>query len=80
MSGGESDVLFREFIDLIARSGVKVTFDPGRSHRNPCTFCGVAPASGIHELVTLGTYLNGEELTRPVCVACLPMVPSKPSP
>lgn len=43
--------------------------DPGCNGRHPCTFCGRAP-DGTHDLSTIGTYPNGEPITRPVCSAC----------
>lgn len=52
--------------------GAHVTFDLGRDNTNPCTRCG-APARPTHRLVTIGTYSNGDALTRPVCVSCEPI-------
>lgn len=49
-------------------SGARVTFDRGRSNKNPCTFCGASADEGsAHRLRSIGFYPNGDLLTRPVC-------------
>jgi hypothetical protein len=55
---------------LLRKSGAKVTLDIGRNITHPCTFCGKLPDTS-HELVTIGTYPNGDDLTRPVCANCM---------
>jgi len=63
----------KEFDDLMELlRGMKVSFDRGRNSTHPCTFCA-APAEPNHELVTIGKYGNGRDLTRPVCVECMPV-------
>lgn len=57
---------------LLRSANAHVTFDPGRNHTHPCTFCAT-PAAPTHELKTIGMYPNGDELTRPVCARCLPL-------
>lgn len=59
-----------ELIKALEKSGARVTFDRGRDITHPCTFCAT-PANPHHELVTIGTYPNGDDLTRPVCVKCM---------
>lgn len=49
---------------MLRDAGVRVTFDLGASIVRPCTVCG---APGPHELVLIGTYLDGSPLRRPVC-------------
>lgn len=56
---------------LIRRSGGKATFDGGRDITKGCTFCGTKKRP--RELVTIGRYLNGRSLTRPVCERCMPI-------
>lgn len=68
----------KELAELIEQAGGKVTLDPGRSNRHPCTFCGKPPApQEAFKLVDLGIYLGGETLTRPVCKGCLPVAEAK---
>jgi DNA-binding NtrC family response regulator len=63
-----------ELSDLLREAGVTVTFDRGRDITHPCTFCGSRPVhGGVHDLVDIGTYPNGNALTRPVCEACRPI-------
>lgn len=54
-----------------ALGNMRVTFDSGRNFTHPCTFCG--KQNQPHELVTIGRYSNGDELTRPVCSDCMPI-------
>jgi len=61
-----------QLCDLLVESGARVTFDSGRNNTRPCTFCGTLPESAF-ELVTIGTYFDGEQLTRPVCKRCMPI-------
>lgn len=68
-----SDAL-KELCRLLADA--RVTFDSGRNISHPCTFCGT-PAAPYHELFTIGRYLNGDDLTRPVCVDCIPIVEAR---
>lgn len=65
-----------ELAALLAAADAPVTFDGGRDNTHPCTFCGKPPAS-THDLVTIGRYLNGQSLTRPVCEGCLPRAKAK---
>lgn len=59
---------------LLEVGGAEPSIDPGRSIRNPCTFCGSAPRPGIgFALRTIGRYNSGGELTRPVCPKCEPL-------
>lgn len=62
---------FDELCNIIESAGLKLTFDRGRNNTLPCTFCG--SLEGPRELVALGTYYQGDVLSRPVCVACLPI-------
>lgn len=55
----------------LRRSGARVSFDRGRSIAHPCTFCGRTDEP--RNLVTIGRYTSGEELTRPVCARCMPI-------
>lgn len=56
-----------EMLDrLIAESGLRVTFDAGRNHTHPCTFCGTKDRPRV--LVNLGVYHDGRDtISRPVC-------------
>jgi hypothetical protein len=55
-------------------ANARVTVDRGRNCTHPCTFCGKPPAAGdYHLLRTIGRYLDGDALTRPVCPKCLPL-------
>ncbi len=56
---------------MLDSAGARATFDRGRNSTHPCTFCGKSPASGAHQLLTIGRYLDGTELTRPVCSGCV---------
>lgn len=58
---------------ILKRTGMKVTFDPGRNNTHPCTFCA-KKAEPTHELLVIGTYPNGDAIERPVCVDCKPIV------
>lgn len=49
---------------MLRDAGARATFDLGASIVRPCTVCG---APGPHELVLIGTYLDGSPLRRPVC-------------
>jgi hypothetical protein len=62
---------FDELMELL--KDVKMTFDVGRNHTHPCTFCA-KPADPVHELVVIGTYITGAELSRPVCKNCMKFV------
>jgi hypothetical protein len=56
---------------LLDSAGARVSFDRGRSNTHPCTFCGKPPADGgAHQLLTIGRYISGADLTRPVCSGC----------
>jgi len=70
-----------ELCELLDAVGASVTLDLGRNIRNPCTFCGRPPNRGqVHTLVTLGRYLNGDDLTRPVCEKCMPLAKTHAEP
>lgn len=56
---------------LLDLAGARLSFDRGRSTRLPCTFCGAAKAPFME---TIGRYLDGSPLTRPVCVECAPRI------
>lgn len=67
----ENDPAWLRLAKLLESVGAKVTVDPGRSIFHPCTFCGQPPVPHFtHELMTIGRYLNGAKLTRPVCDDC----------
>ena len=51
--------------DLLRETGLRATFDPRRNLTHPCYFCEKSEKK--RELVTIGYYLNGDDLTRPVC-------------
>jgi hypothetical protein len=68
-----------QLTDALEQAGARVVFDRGNDHTKPCTFCGTRPAPA-HELVRLGTYLNGEPMWRPVCDQCMPVALAKASP
>lgn len=71
---GGSYQVSKEFDDLMELlKGVRMTFDRGRNITHHCTFCDAEP-NPAHELATIGNYITGAELTRPVCVACMPLV------
>jgi len=57
-----------QLAELLNASGAKITFDSGRNINNPCTFCG--EAKGPYKLMDIGTYFNGNVITRPVCPGC----------
>lgn len=57
--------------DLLDTANARVTFDSGRDCTHPCTFCGKRPQAA-HDLVDIGTYPNGDKITRPVCKGCKP--------
>lgn len=57
---------FQELLRAIDASGCRVTFDPKRSNRLPCVFCG----SRDVRLVDLGRLSSGDFFTRPVCASC----------
>lgn len=62
---------------MLRAAGARVTFDSGRNVTHPCTFCDTV--DGPRQLVTIGTYPNGDDLTRPVCGACMPLVEARRS-
>ena len=68
----------QELDELVRGADARVTFDRGRDITKPCTFCGKPPEMA-HDLVDLGTYGNGEMLTRPVCAGCMPVARLKAS-
>jgi DNA-binding NtrC family response regulator len=61
---------------LLERAGAKVTLDLGRNMLHNCTFCNEPPAAS-HELCDIGHYMNGETITRPVCVSCKVLIPEE---
>ncbi|MFH1184522.1 MAG: hypothetical protein V1755_05725 [Chloroflexota bacterium] len=54
---------------LLDQSGLRATFDPRRDCTAPCWLCG-APAAPAHALVSIGTYHNGTDISRPFCAGC----------
>lgn len=58
----------KELSDILDAVGTRWTFDKGRTWKNPCTFCGKSDTP--RELVTIGRYGSGDDLTRPVCERC----------
>lgn len=56
-------------------AGTRATFDFGRSTHRACTFCGTTERP--RDLVTIGRYINGELLTRPVCLRCKPLAEAR---
>ena len=62
---------FDELCEIIDKAGLRITFDRGRNVTLACTFCG--SDDGPRELVALGTYYQGDVLSRPVCAACMPV-------
>jgi len=65
-----SDDAVSELAALLDSAGARVTFDSGRNCTHPCTFCGEKPPGWGHKLLTIGHYIDGSELTRPVCAGC----------
>ncbi len=63
-----------ELAELLRSSNARLSLDAGRNHTHPCTFCGKSTAERqvtAFALVTIGKYLDGQDLTRPVCTHCL---------
>lgn len=57
---------------LLDSAGARCSFDRGRSNTHPCTFCGKPPPAGFtYALLTIGRYISGDDLTRPVCAGCV---------
>ncbi len=72
MSDADHDHV-EELDSLLKSASARVTFDVGRNCTHPCTFCGKSPAERqvkAFALVTIGKYLDGQDLMRPVCAYC----------
>lgn len=65
-----------DFANQLAKAldsaGARLTFDRGRNNTHPCTFCGERQPGVTLRLMTIGRYLDGNGLTRPVCPKCEP--------
>jgi hypothetical protein len=66
---------FDELLHLLRESGARVTFDSGRNQTHPCTFC--ATTTEPRTLQDLGAYVDGDTLTRPVCLRCTGIVEAR---
>lgn len=62
-------------IAAVEAAGGRFTFDPGRDITHACTFCG--DSTKPRTLETIGTYVDGDELTRPVCPDCMVIVEAR---
>lgn len=60
---------------LHASVGVRVTLDSGRNNTHACTFCDCRDEP--RRLIDIGTYPNGDTITRPVCARCEPIVEAR---
>lgn len=58
---------------LLKDAKVRMTFDARRNNMDPCWGCHTKEGQP-HKLVSIGTYFNGDEITRPFCATCEPII------